>query len=35
PGLQGFYRRLDPTNTFNPGIGKTDRRHRRHCLCAA
>lgn len=24
--LKKFYRRLDPTNTFNPGIGKTSRR---------
>lgn len=25
PALAGFYRRLDPSNTFNPGIGKTSR----------
>lgn len=25
PALQDFYRRLDPTNTFNPGIGKTSK----------
>lgn len=25
PGLAGFYRGLDPTNTFNPGIGHTSR----------
>lgn len=32
--LQAFYRSLDPTNSFNPGIGKTDR-HRRNCSCQA
>ncbi len=26
PALAGFYRKLDPTNTFNPGIGHTSRR---------
>lgn len=25
PALAGFYRALDPTNTFNPGIGHTTR----------
>ncbi|HAK35282.1 MAG TPA: D-lactate dehydrogenase, partial [Pantoea sp.] len=25
PQLADFYRRLDPTNTFNPGIGKTSK----------
>lgn len=25
PALAAFYRRLDPTNSFNPGIGKTPR----------
>lgn len=25
PALAGFYRGLDPTNTFNPGIGHTSR----------
>lgn len=25
PALRDFYRRLDPTNTFNPGIGKTSK----------
>ena len=25
PALAGFYRALDPTNTFNPGIGHTSR----------
>ncbi len=24
--LKKFYKKLDPTNTFNPGIGKTSRR---------
>ncbi|WP_043317122.1 D-lactate dehydrogenase [Microbulbifer sp. HZ11] len=27
-----FFEQLDPTNTFNPGIGKTDK-HRRCCNC--
>jgi D-lactate dehydrogenase len=26
PALQRFYRELDPTNSFNPGIGKTARK---------
>ncbi len=26
PALRQFYRRLDPTNSFNPGIGKTPRK---------
>lgn len=26
PALASFYRELDPTNTFNPGIGHTSRR---------
>lgn len=30
--LQDFYRELDPTNTFNPGIGKMDR-YKRNCGC--
>ena len=25
PALKAFYRTLDPTNRFNPGIGKTSR----------
>jgi D-lactate dehydrogenase (quinone) len=25
PALAGFYRQLDPTNSFNPGIGHTSR----------
>ena len=32
PSLQDFYRSLDPTNTFNPGIGKTSK-HQRNCSC--
>jgi D-lactate dehydrogenase len=24
--LKGFYKKIDPTNTFNPGIGKTSKR---------
>lgn len=27
PALAGFYRELDPTNSFNPGIGHTSRQH--------
>ena len=26
--LKKFYEKLDPTNTFNPGIGKTDKKRR-------
>lgn len=26
PALSGFYRKLDPTNTFNPGIGHTSKK---------
>lgn len=26
PALERFYRELDPTNSFNPGIGKTSRK---------
>jgi D-lactate dehydrogenase len=26
PQLEAFYRELDPTNSFNPGIGKTSRK---------
>ena len=32
--LREFYLQLDPTNTFNPGIGKTDK-HQRNCSCQA
>lgn len=28
--LQKFYKELDPTNTFNPGIGKMEK-HKRNC----
>lgn len=27
PSLAGFYKSLDPTNTMNPGIGQTSRKH--------
>ncbi len=30
--LREFYKQLDPTNTFNPGIGKMEK-HRRNCSC--
>ena len=30
--LQRFYKDLDPTNTFNPGIGKMEK-HKRNCSC--
>lgn len=32
--LQAFYRKLDPTNTFNPGVGKMEK-HKRNCACCA
>ncbi|MEM0895360.1 MAG: D-lactate dehydrogenase [Verrucomicrobiota bacterium] len=28
PHLKAFYEKLDPTNTFNPGIGKTSKKRR-------
>ena len=31
--LEAFYRRLDPTNTFNPGIGQTSPNHRWKAVC--
>lgn len=31
-GLVNFYKTLDPTNTFNPGIGKMEK-HKRNCSC--
>lgn len=31
PALKAFYEELDPTNTFNPGIGKTSKQK---CRCA-
>jgi len=35
PALADFYRRLDPSNTFNPGIGKTSRQAGwKGCDCA-
>ncbi len=35
PALAEHYRSLDPTNSFNPGIGRTSRNrfHRETCLC--
>jgi len=34
PQLKAFYQKLDPTNTFNPGIGKTTReKHWGSCDC--
>lgn len=33
-GLQAFYRELDPTNTFNPGVGKMEK-YKRTCSCCA
>jgi len=32
PQLRAFYEALDPTNTFNPGIGHTSKTYR-HCGC--
>lgn len=32
PDLQQFYERLDPTNTFNPGIGQMPKT-KRNCAC--
>lgn len=32
PDLKNFYKRLDPTNTFNPGIGKMSK-NKRNCAC--
>jgi len=31
-GVKTFYQQLDPTNRFNPGVGKTDK-HKRNCSC--
>lgn len=31
--LKAFYTDLDPTNTFNPGVGKMDK-HKRNCACS-
>ncbi len=34
PQLTAFYKQLDPTNSFNPGIGKTTReKHWGNCHC--
>jgi D-lactate dehydrogenase len=30
--LQQFYQQLDPTNSFNPGVGKMSK-HKRNCAC--
>ncbi len=35
PALAGFYRQLDPTNTFNPGIGHTSRLRGWEACCEA
>lgn len=36
PNLKAFYQQLDPTNSFNPGIGKSSkRRHWAACDCDA
>ncbi|WP_373415169.1 D-lactate dehydrogenase [Glaciecola sp. KUL10] len=32
PDLQNFYRELDPTNSFNPGVGKMEKTQR-NCAC--
>ncbi|MFC3093187.1 D-lactate dehydrogenase [Alteromonas sediminis] len=32
PQVKAFYRSLDPTNRFNPGVGKMDK-HKRNCSC--
>jgi len=32
--LAGFYRELDPTNSFNPGVGKTSKRLHWGCNCS-
>jgi D-lactate dehydrogenase len=32
PDLKDFYQSLDPTNTFNPGVGKMDKT-KRNCAC--
>ena len=35
PALAAHYAALDPTNSFNPGIGKTSRLRRYGCACEA
>jgi D-lactate dehydrogenase (quinone) len=32
--LQKFYKKIDPTNTFNPGIGKMSK-YQGHCSCCS
>jgi D-lactate dehydrogenase len=32
PDLQNFYKNLDPTNSFNPGVGKMEKTQR-NCSC--
>ncbi|MBF7073040.1 D-lactate dehydrogenase [Glaciecola sp. MH2013] len=32
PQLKSFYKQLDPTNTFNPGVGKMEKTQR-NCSC--
>ncbi|REL29005.1 D-lactate dehydrogenase [Thalassotalea euphylliae] len=32
PGVKAFYQQLDPTNSFNPGVGQMDK-HKRNCAC--
>lgn len=34
PDLQNFYKNLDPTNSFNPGIGKMPK-NKRNCSCCS
>ncbi|PZW67853.1 D-lactate dehydrogenase [Pseudomonas sp. URMO17WK12:I1] len=34
PALANFYRELDPTNTFNPGIGQTSKKRHWEPCCA-
>ena len=33
PALAGFYRELDPTNAFNPGIGQTSKKKHWQACC--
>jgi D-lactate dehydrogenase len=36
PQLKAFYQQLDPTNSFNPGIGKTTKaKYWGECGCGA
>ena len=34
PDLAKFYKAIDPTNSFNPGIGKMSRSKHIHLVCA-